>query len=483
MEGRKRNRSIRGLAAGIAATTACLALASSASATQEEYDEGYALGVDAYKYGLPIVNTDKTYREQTSVNVTDGEGHGRPNEWNHIRELVDPANQFVVAPNYDTLYSLSWLNLSKQPQVMHLPKVKHRYFVAALLDPYTEDFANPGTVNDTKLPGDFAVVGPDDRGIDLPKGVKRIDSEYNRVWVGGRTYVDSEDPADLDKVHAIQDKLELTPLSKYGVKGWERKPPKNPDTDFEPATLPTGMAYYDVLGEQLAKFPPPAADAPELEKLSAIGVGPGLTPSTDSSLSADTVAGMTQAVADGRAKVQADLMADFQAGFAAHNGYFVPNTNEYGTDYKRRAYVAQVGLGALTSEQAVYPLTQVDRTGVPLNGAKRYQIHIPEGQLPPVNDFWSMTLYDPAGFFVPNSIDRYLINDRTDLHVNEDGSVDIWVQANEPTDPEQAQNWLPSPASGGFRLQWRLYGTETDQIQGILDGSGWDAPAVMALPE
>ena len=99
-----------------------------------------------------------------------------------------------------------------------------------------------------------------------------------------------------------------------------------------------------------------------------------------------------------------------------------------------------------------------------------------------MNAFWSLTLYDLAGFLVPNPIDRYVINDRTDLHYNADGSLDLYVQSTQPADPAQAQNWLPSPAGERFRLIWRLYATKPDQIQGVLDGSGWTPPAITAVP-
>jgi len=182
--------------------------------------------------------------------------------------------------------------------------------------------------------------------------------------------------------------------------------------------------------------------------------------------------------------VVSDLTADYVAGFEAHNGYLIAPTGNYGTDYRLRAMVTRVGFGALPPEQAIYPLAQTDRTLSPLTGDKRYVLHIPAGQFPPVSKkgFWSMTLYDLNGFLIPNPIDRYLINDRTDLHENPDGSVDIYIQSTEPTDPAQAQNWLPSPAGQRFRLLWRLYAPKPKQVEGVLAGTGWQAPAVTPVP-
>ncbi len=466
----------------IAAAALAAGSVGSASATQAEYDQGYALGLDAYKYGLPLVTMNKTYANQTSINVSNGKGFGPPNRFNPVRQFAQPDDRSVVAPNYDTLYSIAWLNLNRQPQIIHVPHIKHRYFVIPMLDPFTEDFKNLGSVNKTK-PGNYAVVGPRQANIRLPKGVRRIKSKYNRVWVIERIYADNSDQSDFKKVHKYQNRIRVTPLSAFGHKHWKPKPPRHRDTTVNDPGIPQGLSYFDKLGGLLQHNKPPAADQNELDKLSAIGVGPGLTPSENTSLSADTKAGMVAAVAAGPASITSDVTAQYAAGFAAHNGYFISATGSYGTDYKFRAEVTQVGLGAMLPNQAVYPLAQVDHSFSPLTGAKNYKLHIAAGQLPPVNAFWSLTLYDLSGFLVPNSINRYVINDRSDLHYNADGSVDLYIQPTQPADAGQAQNWLPSPADTRFRLIWRLYDTKADQLQGVLDGvPGWTPPAINAVP-
>lgn len=468
-----------GAVTGLVATVLAGTVSPATAADQADYDRGYELGLDAYRYGLPLLTMQKTYDNQTSIDVSNGRGFGPVNQLNPVRSFITPEDRSVVAPNLDTLYSISWLNLKKQPQIIHVPKIKGRYFDIPLMSPYTENFANLGSVEQTP-PGDYAVVGPGDRRTHLPKGVTRVKSPYDRVWIIERIYADNASAADQAKVHKLQDKITVVPLNKYGHKSWTPKTPKHPDTTIDNPSLPTGMDFYDQLGNQLAKFPPPAADQPEMEKLAEIGVGVGLHPSTDASLDPDVLAGMQAAIAAGPAAVYADAQALYAAGFAAKNGYLVTPTGAYGTDYRLRAVITQVGVGALLPEQAVYPLSLLDRTGKPLNGSKKYVIHIPAGALPPVaqQGFWSMTMYDGDGFIVANSIDRYVINDRSDLHVNADGSMDIYLQAEAPTDPQQAQNWLPAPA-GGFRILWRLYNTQPSAIPGIVDGSGWQAPAIM----
>ncbi|MDW4573015.1 DUF1254 domain-containing protein [Microbacterium sp. M3] len=452
-----------------------------AAADETDYELGYQLGLQAYRYGLPLVTTDKTFENQTSIDVSNDRGFGPVNQFNPVRAFIDPADRSVVAPNLDTLYSIAWLDLSDEPQVIHVPKIKDRYFVVPLMSPYTENFANLGSVDETPA-GDYAIVGPDDSDVVLPKHVTRVESPYDRVFIIERVYADNDSAKDITAVNRLQDKISVIPLSQYPKKNWRAPVPASPDTTIDDPGLPTGMAFYDKLGDLLAEFPPPAADQPMLDELAAIGVGPGLQPSTDASLSADTVAGMTAAIAAGQATVLGDAQAIYGQNFARHNGYLVTPTGTYGTDYRLRAVVTQVGLGALRPEQSIYPLALLDRTGKPLTGAKKYVVHIPAGGLPPVTDdgFWSMTLYDNDGFIVANEIDRYAINDRTDLHYNADGSLDLYIQAERPADPAHAQNWLPTPA-GGFRLLWRTYSTERTEIPGILDGTGWLAPAVMPV--
>lgn len=146
-------------AAGFAALAAGTLVAPPASAdTTADYQLGYTLGLEAYKYGLPLVTTDKTFHHQTSINVPNGRGFGPVNQFNPVRTFTTPDDRSVVAPNFDTLYSVAWLDLSGEPQVIRVPKVKDRYFVIPLMDPYTEDFTNLGSVNAT-APGAYAVVG------------------------------------------------------------------------------------------------------------------------------------------------------------------------------------------------------------------------------------------------------------------------------------------------------------------------------------
>ncbi len=451
---------------------ACLG-SPAARASQRDYERAYSLGMRAYKYGLPLVTTNQTFRTQTSVERPTGRGFAPVNRFSRAHKLANPTSRSVVAPNHDTLYSVAWLDLSRQPMVVHVPQVRHRYFVIPLLDPYTEDLKNLGSVHRTR-PGDYVITGPGQHHVRIPAGAHRVKSPYQRVWIIARTLVRGED--DVPRVVKIEKRYRLTPLNRYGT-DWRPRYPRNPDTKPTEHPMPTGMTFLNRLGVLLDRFPPPRRDEPVLRKLSAVGVGPGMKPSHDPSLSRDQRRGLRDAVAAGPDAVLDDVRDAYVDGFVAHNGWLVSRTGRYGTHYRRRASVAAIGLGALTPPEAIYPLAQVDRTGQELTGAKRYTLHFPPDGLPPARAFWSLSLYDTDGFFVPNPIDRYLLNDRTDLHYGADGSLDAYIQHREPTGPLERQNWLPSPA-GTFRLLLRLYAPRAEAIPGILDGSGWDPPTI-----
>jgi DNA sulfur modification protein DndE len=443
-----------------------------------EYHRALSLGVQAYVYGYPLLDTDRVFRTSTSGNAPDGAGGGPINQFNHFRRFTSPADKTVVAPNRDTLYSIAWLNLRPQPIVVHMPVVKGRFVVFELVDPYTENFANVGSVG--RPPGDYAVVPPGWRGR-LPHGLKEIRSPYTRVWVIGRTYIKSA--ADTANVVRIQNEYSLTPLGKWGTAYRPSRPRhvvKRPTQFKVPGTVPSSdpLAFFDALGDQLKQFPPPRADGPLLGQLADVGIGPGMHPSSDPRLDAATLAGLRASVAAGGQQVSSDVQRKFLTTAPKRHGWLVAITGRYGTDYKTRAVVDLIGLGAPVSSLAIYPFTITDANIHPLNGANRYVAHFSPRYLPfPVKAFWSLTMYDSHGFFVPNSAGIYLLNNRSHLRYNHDGSLDMYIQPDPPTNRAQRRNWLPSPAGAAFRLIMRLY--KPADVTGIVSGRTWQPPTVL----
>ena len=429
-------------------------------------------GSEAYTYGLPLLETNKTFLSQTSINVTNGNGYGPVNQFNSVRNLAGPTSTAVVAPGSNGLSSIAWVDLTHGAQVLHVPNVHNHAFVLAFVDPYTNDFKNLGTVNDTQ-PGYYVIAGPGQHNVPIPTGTKRIDVNYTRIWIIGSTQLKGAN--DLDAVHLIQDGYTLTPLSQFG-KNYHPKPPAHPNTIVTTYQLPTGLQFFDTLGELLKQFPPPAADAPVLRQLAQVGIGPGLMPSENRHLSVNTVNGLDAAVANGPAKINKDAEQLFLSGFAKHDGYFLGGFGQYGTDYELRAVIAQVGLGAVTSNQTIFALSLTDHSLKALSGSTNYVLQMPTP--PPVNEGWSVTVYTLKGALVANPLNRYELSSSSQLTSNSDGSVDIYLQATEPTNSAQVSNWLPTPAAAGFEVIWRLIAPKPSAIPSILDGTGWQPPAI-----
>jgi len=229
--------------------------------------------------------------------------------------------------------------------------------------------------------------------------------------------------------------------------------------------------YFSYLARLLKTNPPAPADAPMVEKMKALGLEPGkdFDPSKLAALDQQSLQGVPK-------QAQAKIMAYFgQAGKSLNGWAYFTKTGLYGTDYLDRAFITAVGLGANRPQDAIYPTSQKDADGQEYNGAsKNYVIHFDKGQMPPVNGFWSITMYDKDYFFVPNPLNRYTLSARNKFVTNADGSVDLYLQADSPGKDKEA-NWLPGPKAQ-FIPMMRLYWPK-ETPPSILDGS-WTPPAI-----
>ena len=258
--------------------------------------------LDAYAYGIAMMEFNRVAAVQTSVTVPDAIGDAPVNQFGNARILADPRERVIVQPNHDTLYSLAHLDLSRTALVLHVPAIaRHRYFAFEFLDPYTNVFAYVGTRTTGEQGGTFLITGPGFRGR-TPHGMRRIHSPYARTWIVGRTLVAGA--ADLAAVHRVQDGYALIPLVAYRRQGLAWRAPRPHRVVRQPRTFsePTGLAFFDALGQALARNPPPARDAAILRELRTVGVGVGLHPSREH-LSLTTVAALKAAVSGGPAYV------------------------------------------------------------------------------------------------------------------------------------------------------------------------------------
>jgi len=450
---------------GVLLAALALPLRSHADQASATADEMRAIAEDAYVYGYPLVLLDVTGKVATNVPAPEG-ARAPMNQFARVDKLPDASFKDVVMPNVDTLYTSAFLDLSEGPMVVHVPDTHGRYYLMPMLDAYTNVFASPGKRTTGTQAHDFAVVGPGWQGT-LPSNVMRIDAPTNRVWVLGRTEIRGKE--DLPNVVALTNQYTLTPLAAYGKK---YSPPRSHAADplLDMTTPPpkvvarmTGKEYFGRLARLLKEQPPPAEDREMIARFAKLGLQPGrFSPSPEAQKAID------EAGPRATEKIEAHT-AD--VGKNARGWHIMLNAGTYGTRYLDRATVAMVGLGANLPADAIYPLARLDGSGAPLSGASRYKLHFAKGQEPPVNAFWSLTMYDSSGYFVANPINRYAVGDRDRLVRNADGSIDLLIQHERPEGP-MAANWLPAP-DGPFQLVLRLYWPK----QSVVDGR-WTPPAV-----
>jgi hypothetical protein len=307
---------------------------------------------------------------------------------------------------------------------------------------------------------------------ELPKGVQRIDAPTPHVWVIGRTQTNG--PKDYAAVHKVQDAYTITPLSQWGKPAAPAafKPDPAVDMKTDPLTQVNSMTaakYFAYAADLMAVNPPHATDWSILARMKRIGIEPG-KPFDLAKADPAVRAALERVPADGLKAMQAKLptLARVVNGWQMNTD----TMGVYGNYYLKRAIVAMAGLGANQPEDAVYPLSMADADGKPVKGENKYVLHFSKAELPPVDAFWSVTMYDAEGFQVANPLDRFAIGDRDALKYNADGSLDLYLQHESPGKDKEA-NWLPAPKSGVLGVTMRLYAPKAQALDGR-----WNPPAI-----
>ena len=462
---------LRTLQALMAAASICAAAHAAPTAPISE-QEAYEIGVEAYVYSYPLVTMETMRRQVTNVPRTGlALGRGPMNTLVHFLSYPDSSYRDIVRPNFDTLYSMAWLDLSREPLILTLPASPDRYYLVPLLDMWTDVFASPGTRTTGKGAHSYALTAPGWHGK-LPAGVERIAAPSSMVMVAGRTQTNGV--PDYDAVHAFQDGMRITPLSRWGKPqlahadaavdaGIDMKTPPMKQVNAMPAA-----DFYRLAAALMGRYGTHATDEPILARMQRIGLEPG-KPFDLAQATPEVQHALQRAAADGLKMLPAKL-----AHLAPRiNGWMSPTENfgVYGNSYLMRAAVALVGLGANSPEDAVYALTNTDANSKPLNGNGAYTIHFSKDELPPVRAFWSLTVYDREGFPVPNPLGRYALGDRDHMKYDSDGSLTIYMQSTSPG-ADLESNWIPTPAAP-FTLAMRLY----YPLPAALTGA-WQTPGV-----
>jgi hypothetical protein len=438
-------------------------------------DEAAEIAREAYIYGYPLVTMEMTRRVMTNTVGPDGM-RAPMGQFGHAREFPPITYRDVPGANADTLYSNAWLDLTEEPYILTIPDAEGRYFMMPMLDGWTDVFEVPGTRTTGTTAQTHAITGPNWDG-ELPTGVTRYEAPTNMVWIIGRTYT-SATAQDYENVHAFQDRLSLVPLSAYGKDFTPPEGAVDPDIDMTTSTKDqvTGIdagTYFRLLASLLKTNPPKADDSEIVARMAKIGLvrGNDWDMSTLDPTTANILATAPQA---GLAKIMSHAP---NAGTIVNGWQITTPAGVYGDDYLQRAYLNWQGPGWNRLEDSIYPITRADSEGNPLNGARSYALHFAKGELPPVKGFWSLTMYDSEGFFVPNPLDRVSVNQQSRFKFNEDGSLDLYIQKDSPG-AETEDNWLPAP-SGAFGLLMRLY-WPSEKPPSIVDGS-WSPPPVRAV--
>ena len=421
---------------------------------------GQSIGLAAFVWGYPLVETLRTCALQTGMRDGDSVAWmSKIDRLQHVQRAATAADRDIVTPANDLLYTTAWINLANGPRLLHVPaSAEHhgRYFVLALYDAWTNNFENPGLRTSPAHGETVLLVGPGDPAQDAtPPGVRVVHAPTSLVWMIGRIVVgDGPDHAAAQYLQS-QVRLECPAGTDSGglppaVQQWvgptqdsiaalEQRPADAPDI---------AAAFFTNLCHGIADAAPPVADEGLANWFTRAKLVAG-TAFDWAWLEPVLRAGLQQGLLDGAALVISGSRSHVARPWAASFAL-----GRYGSNYLVRALTAYKGLGALDSREAVYAMGDFDADKQPLTGEHRYRLRFEPGDLPPVDAFWSITMYGADRFLVPNSMRRFSIGDRTvGLRRDPDGGLTLLLQLATPTD---TANWLPTPA-GGFYVILRMY--------------------------
>jgi hypothetical protein len=417
--------------------------------------EACTVAKDAYIYGYPMVQAYLTMYA-FSIDKSNPQYKGPFNAPLSFARVFTPDDSAFVTPNSDTPYTFLSLDLRAEPIVLTIPPVeKNRYWVFQMMDLYTFNFDYLGTRTSGNSGGNFLIAGPRWKGT-VPSGINKVlRPETEFINVVGRTQLFN--PTDLDHVKNIQSGYKAQPLSAFLG---QPAPPAVPAIRWIPPVLPaqmkTSLQFFNVMSFLLQFCPVEPSETALRSSFAGIGVGSGETIDV-ASLSPEMKTAIERGMADGQKEID-----DRRASSGGDISNFFGTRTFLHNDYVARATGAQMGIGANSKEEALYPLYEKDSNGSPLNGSKtRYTLHFNKGGFPPVNAFWSLTMYDlPQQLLVKNPINRYLINSPMlpDLKLDSEGGLTIYIQSDSPG-KDNEPNWLPAPKAPFMLKPERIQGT------------------------
>jgi len=478
--------SMRGVAI-LAASTALLTGVAVAQTQQKDavkaaglpsVAETKAIAEEGFIYGLPLVMNYAVMYEY-AVDRKSTQFKAPFNQINNLHRVATYKDTAIITPNSDTPYSILWLDLRAEPMVISVPAVsRNRYYSVQLTDGNTYNYGYIGTRATGSEAGSYLVVGPDWKG-EKPPGIKKVFTSTTPFSISVfRTQLFN--PGDIGSVEKVQAGYKVQPLSAFQKKP---APPAAPKIEFLPASTPGIKAnYFEYLDAALQFVPPTPEDKEIRAKLASIGVGAGKTIAFKD-LSPEHKTAVLEGMKAGDEKVDKFLASGVKNVNGWNIGSFFGDRDFYKADWLKRAGAAKGGIYGNDAVEAVYPFTRTDSKSEPIDTSKHnYTITFPAGELPPVNSFWSVTMYDgKSQLLIKNPIDRYLINSPmlSSMKKNADGSITLYVQKDSPGKAKEA-NWLPAP-DGTVYLVMRLYWPKDSPPSILPPGEGtWKPPGIMA---
>lgn len=416
----------------------------------------YSTGIQAYIFGLPLVVFEREFALRTDLEKIARIRHKCPcepvNVMGHKTDLATDKDVMPYTPNNDTVYSGAIVDVRDEPMILSLPDIEDRYWSVEVANPYTENLFYVGTRATGGKGGHHALIAPGWEG-ELPAGVVSHRLDYHAGMVAVRIGIVPQDEADLRAVNQLQQPVTITSLSNFG------DPARHGQSSIPPAAMKRPqfegeLAFFQLLAQLMIEYPPAARHSAMVKTFESIGLQVG-KPFDPATLDIPVRRGLLRALQDGNAMMKWKVK---YRGTPRAYGWNNLHEGTYNFNYLERAAGALQGLFVHDREEAVYFSTYESADGKFLDGQIKYRIHFAEDELPPVgeNGFWSLTMYGDDFQLVSNSIDRFSIGDRTPgLQYNEDGSLDLYIQGT-PAEGNES-NWLPSPASGIFRINYRVY--------------------------
>jgi hypothetical protein len=440
--------------------------------------ETKTIAEEGFIYGLPLV-MNYAIMNEFAVDTKSTQFKAPFNRIHNMHHVATYEDTAVVTPNSDTPYTTLWLDLRAEPMVISVPAVpKERYYSVQLIDGNAYNYGYIGSRATGNEPGDYLVAGPDWRG-ETPRGIKKVFSSTTPFALTlFRTQLFNA--ADMPKVEKVQAGYKAQSLSAF-LK--QPAPPAAPQIDFLPATTDGIKAnFFEYLAAALEFVPVAPEDQHIRGRLARIGIGPGKT-SEFKDLSPEHKAAVALGMKQGDEKVDRFMTSGMKNVNGWNIGSFFGDRDFYKGDWLMRSGAAKVGIYGNDAVEATYPYTRTTAAGEKLDASKHnYELTFPAGQLPPVNSFWSVTMYDgKSQLLIKNPLNRYLINSPmlSAMKKNADGSLTLYIQKDSPGKAKEA-NWLPAP-DGPIYLVMRLYWPKDTPPSILPAGEGtWRPPGVVA---